>query len=129
MAPLSLVMALDGGLFVLISVIVLVAPNPQPGLRNKLEPSALEPFEDTRRLLGAMFLASGLLLLIFAFGVADRQTLLLVVGARLVSFAIVAIINVKQLRRRMWKAPPLAILCTIWAVLAVAYTAIATLTP
>ena len=114
-------MDVDGVLFVAIGLVVLATPNPQPALSRPLDPAALRPFEDTRRLLAAMFLASGLLVLVVGLHVTDPRTLLWVSGARLLSFAVVAAVNVSQLRRGDWKRPPLAFLIGTWLVLGVLY--------
>ena len=111
----------DGMLFVAIGLIVLAIPNPQPALSRPLDPAALRPFEDTRRLLAAMFLSSGLLVLMVGLGVTEPRTLRWVSGARLLSFAVVAAVNVSQLRRRDWKRPPLFFLLGTWLVLGALY--------
>ena len=118
---LKLLMDADGVLFVAIGLVVLAKPNPQPALSRPLDPAALRPFEDTRRLLAAMFLGSGLLVLIVGLAVAEPRTLLWVSGARLVSFAVVAAVNVSQLRRRDWKRPPLVFLLGTWLVIGALY--------
>ena len=114
-------MDVDGALFVAIGLLVLATPNPQPALSRPLDPAALRPFEDTRRLLAAMFLGSGLLVLIVGLGVTEPRTLRWVSGARLVSFAVVAAVNVSQVRRRDWKRPPLVFLLGTWLVLGALY--------
>ena len=118
---LKLLMEADGAMFVAIGLLVLATPNPQPALSRPLDPGALRPFEDTRRLLAAMFLASGLLVLAVGLGVTEPRALLWVCGARLVSFAVVAAVNVSQLRRGDWKRAPLAFLLATWLVLGALY--------
>ena len=118
---LKMLMDVDGAMFVAIGLLVIATPNPQPALARPLDPAALRPFEDTRRLLGAMFLASGLLMLVVGLEVTEARTLLWVCGARLVSFAVVAAVNVSQVRRGDWKRPPLAFLLGTWLVLGALY--------
>lgn len=121
MSALSILVLTDGLLFTLIGLIVLAFPDPQPALTLRLDPAVKEPFEDTRRLLAAMFLASGLVLAAVSLAGADRSTLLWIAGARVASFAVVAAINLRQLSGGIWKAPPLILLCTIWALLGLGY--------
>ncbi len=118
---LNVLMDVDGAMFVAIGLLVMATPNPQPALSRPLDPAALRPFEDTRRLLAAMFLASGLLVLVVGLEVTEPRTLLWVSGARLVSFAIVAVVNVSQVRRGNWKRPPLVVLLSTWLVLGALY--------
>ncbi len=55
-------MLLDGFLFVLIGIIVLINPSPQTTLKIPVNEVALPPFQDTRRLLASQFITSGLLI-------------------------------------------------------------------
>ena len=71
---LKMLMDVDGAMFVAIGLLVIATPNPQPALARPLDPAALRPFEDTRRLLGAMFLASGLLMLVVGLEVTEART-------------------------------------------------------
>jgi hypothetical protein len=121
---LSSLMTLDGALFALIALMVLVTPSPQPALVRPVDDDALGPFMDTRRLLAAMFLASGLLMLIIGRYVADPRALVLVARARIVSFLLVAAVNVAQLRGGRWKRPPLLFLLGAWIALCASYTAL-----
>ena len=123
--PLRLLLDLDGSMFIAIGLVVLAMPNPQPALSHPLDPAALRPFEDTRRLLAAMFLGSGLLVLVAGLEVTDPRTLRWLSGARLVSFAVTAAINVSQLRRGDWKRPPLLFLVGIWLTFGVLYSVLA----
>jgi hypothetical protein len=119
--PLNVLMEVDGAMFVAIGLLVLVIPDPRPALLHPLDPAALRPFEDTRRLLAAMFLGSGLLVLVVGLGVTEPGTLFRVSLARLLSFAVVAAVNVSQLRGRDWKRPPLLLLLGAWLVLGALY--------
>ena len=118
---LSLLMTVDGGLFVLIALVVFAAPNPQPALVRPLDADAVRPFEDTRRLLAAMFFASGCLVFACGWTATERRVFAWVSCARLASFAAVAAINVSQLRGGHWKRPPLFLLLGVWFVLASLY--------
>lgn len=46
---------IDGYIFLLIGLIVLIIPSPQPGLVKKVNEEDLLPFLQTRRLLASMF--------------------------------------------------------------------------
>jgi hypothetical protein len=118
-------MIFDGALFIAVAMVVFVSPSPQPALVRQVEADSLPPFEDTRRLLASMFFASGLLLVLFGRAVHDPQTLRWVAWARLVTFAIVAAVNVAQLRGRHWKRGPLFGLLSAWAVLGTLYAVLA----
>ena len=118
---LKVLMDVDGVLFVVVGLVVLAMPNPQPALSRPLDPAALRPFEDTRRLLAAMFLGSGLVVLVVGLAVTEPRALLWVSRARLAAFAVVAAVNVSQLRRSDWKRPPLVVLLCVWLVLGALY--------
>lgn len=117
-------MTLDGALFTLIALVVLATPSPQPALVRPVDDDALGPFMDTRRLLAAMFLASGLLLVIVGREVTEPRVLAHVAWVRIVSFLVVATVNIAQLRGGRWKRPPLMVLLAVWTVLVTAYTAL-----
>lgn len=117
-------MTLDGALFTLIALVVLATPSPQPALVRPVDDDALGPFMDTRRLLAAMFLASGLLLVIVGREVTEPRVLAHVTWVRIVSFVVVATVNIAQLRGGRWKRPPLMVLLAVWTVLVTAYTAL-----
>jgi hypothetical protein len=66
---------IDGFTFLLIGIIVLIIPSPQPGLTKKVNEEDLLPFSQTRRLLASMFIASALLLIVVGRSVTDPEIL------------------------------------------------------
>ncbi len=121
LATLPHCMTLDGGLFVFIGLIVLLAPSPQPALTTPVDEVALGPFKDTRRLLASQFVAVGLMLFMLGWFVRDMQVLrvaaLLLVGSLLLVIAI----NLSQLRHGSWKPQPLYFLIGIFTVFSLTY--------
>lgn len=111
----------DGYAFLVIGLIVLVFPSPQPGLAKPVNPDDLPPFAQTRRLLAAMFIASALLLIVIGRNVTDHGTLRAVGLARLVSFALVIVLNILQLRSKRWKAAPLVVLVALFTLFSAGY--------
>lgn len=111
----------DGYLFLLIGMIVLITPSPQPGLTKKVNEEDLLPFSQTRRLLASMFIASALLLIIVGHSVQDYDTLQKVGVARVLSFALVIAINANQFKSKRWKPAPLIVLMTLFGLMSIAY--------
>lgn len=72
---INIFIQLDGYTFLLIGIIVLIIPNPQPGLTKKVNEDDLLPFSQTRRLLASMFIASALLLIIIGQNVVNYEIL------------------------------------------------------
>ena len=105
---MSWLFLLDGSAFVLISLVVLATPSPQPALVRPLEEErALVPFKDTRRLLASQFLGNGLLALALGWGAPDAALERTAALARLVTILVVLVINASQLRGGYWKRAPL----------------------
>lgn len=105
MSPLFVV---DGAAFVLIGLVVLAVPSPQPALVQPVDVAvALRPFEHTRRLLASQFIGNGLFALLAGVWLADGAVLRLAAAARLATIALVLAINVTQLRSGAWKRAPL----------------------
>lgn len=111
----------DGFLFLLIGIIVLIIPSPQPGLTKKVNEDDLLPFSQTRRLLASMFIASALLLLVVGFYVADYQVLRNIGIVRVASFGLVIALNAKQYLSKRWKPAPLIALMSIFSLMSAAY--------
>lgn len=111
----------DGFAFLLIGIIVLIAPSPQPALSKPVNEDDLKPFLQTRRLLAAMFLASALLLIVIGRNVTDLETLKAVGLARIASFLLVIIINANQYKSKRWKAAPLLVLMSLFFVMSLVY--------
>lgn len=112
--------AVDGAAFVLIGLIVMAIPSPQPALVRPVDEAvALLPFEHTRRLLASQFIGNGLLALVLArvaetpnrFGAATR----------LATIALVIAVNGTQLRSGVWKRPPLYLIMTVLGAFALGY--------
>ena len=111
----------DGYIFLLIGLIVLIIPSPQPGLTKKVNEEDLLPFSQTRRLLASMFISSALLLIIIGYWVADYEALRLISVARVVSFALVIVLNAIQYKSNRWKPAPLIALMTFFYLLSLIY--------
>lgn len=111
----------DGYLFLLIGIIVLITPSPQPGLTKKVNEDDLLPFSQTRRLLASMFIASALLLIVIGHSVEDYEVLYKIGIARVISFALVIALNANQYQSKRWKSAPLVVLMTIFSLMSIAY--------
>lgn len=111
----------DGYAFLVIGLIVLAFPSPQPGLAKPVNAEDLQPFSQTRRLLAAMFIASALLLIVIGMNVTDSTVLREVGIARIASFVLVIGLNIVQLRSKRWKAPPLVVLISIFTLFIAGY--------
>jgi hypothetical protein len=111
----------DGYAFLVIGLIVLAIPSPQPGLTKPVSAEDLPPFSQTRRLLAAMFIASALLLIVIGRKVVDREILQEVGIARIASFVLVIVLNIIQLRSKRWKTAPLVALISIFALFTAGY--------
>ena len=108
---MNLLFKIDGAAFVLIGIIVLLVPSPQPALNLIVdEISALPPFKDTRRLLASQFFGNGLLALVFGYMVSDFNAERAAAFARLATLVVVLVINFYQLRGGYWKRLPLFII-------------------
>lgn len=118
---LNTFLQLDGGLFVLIGLVVLAIPSPQPGLTKKVNPEDLLPFSQTRRLLASMFIASGLLVLVVGRYGIDPEMLHAIARVRIASFALVIVLNLLQLQSKRWKAAPLLLLVSIFSLMSGVY--------
>lgn len=118
---ISTLIKVDGYLFLLIGIIVLITPSPQPGLTKKVSEEDLLPFSQTRRLLASMFIASALLLIVVGHGVEDYQVLRTIGMVRILSFVLVIALNANQYASKRWKAAPLIVLMTIFSLMSVAY--------
>jgi len=111
----------DGYVFLVIGLIVLAIPSPQPGLAKPVSAEDLQPFSQTRRLLASMFIASALLLVVIGRNVTDSTMLREVGIVRVASFALVIVLNIIQLRSKKWKAAPLIGLISIFTLLTAVY--------
>lgn len=112
---------IDGYTFLLIGIIVLIIPSPQPGLTKKVNEEDLLPFSQTRRLLASMFIASALLLIIIGRSVLDHEILRQISMARVASFALVIGLNLNQYHSKRWKPGPLIVLMTIFSSMSLIY--------
>lgn len=111
----------DGYTFLLIGIIVLITPSPQPGLSKPVNENDLLPFSQTRRLLASMFIASALLLIVIGRNITDIQTLKEISAVRILSFLLVIILNAIQFKSRRWKEKPLIVLMTLFSVMILIY--------
>jgi hypothetical protein len=117
---MNTLLVVDGASFVLIGLIVVAIPSPQPALVRAVDEAvALLPFVHTRRLLASQFIGNGLQALVLAS--AQGSSLRLAAAARLVTIALVLAINGAQLRSGVWKRPPLYLIIAVLAVFAIGY--------
>ncbi len=112
---------LDGSLFLLIGLIVLVFPSPQPALTRPVSTDDLLPISQTRQLLAAMFISSGMLLIVIGRHVTDLATLQGIGYARIIAFALVICLNALQFRSRRWKSAPLVALMSLFSAMSLVY--------
>lgn len=111
----------DGYAFLIIGIIVLISPSPQPGLSKPVNENDLLPFSQTRRLLASMFIASALLLIVIGRNVTDLETLKEISVARIGSFLLVIILNAVQYKSKRWKPGPLLGLITLFSIMSLIY--------
>lgn len=111
----------DGFIFLIMGLIVLIIPSPQPGLTKKVSEEDLLPFSQTRMLLASMFIASSLLLLVIGYKINDMSILKAVSIVRMLSFILVILLNLFQLKSKRWKAAPLIVLISIFSLLSLCY--------
>lgn len=111
----------DGYAFLLIGIIVLLLPSPQPGLSIPVNENDLLPFAQTRRLLAAMFIASALLLIVIGRNITDLETLKEISIVRIASFLLVIILNAIQYKSKRWKPAPLIGLMTLFSIMSLFY--------
>lgn len=111
----------DGFLFLLIGIIVLIIPSPQPGLTKKVNDEDLLPFSQTRRLLASMFIAAALLLIVIGYSIEEFDVLRRIAIVRIISFGLVIGLNANQYISKRWKPAPLIALMTIFSVMSIAY--------
>lgn len=112
---------IDAYLFLLIGIIVLIIPSPQPGLTKKVNEEDLLPFSQTRRLLASMFIASALLLIVVGHCVVEPDILRKIGMVRVASFALVIALNANQYQSKRWKPMPLIVLMTVFSLMSIAY--------
>lgn len=111
----------DGYAFLIIGIIVLISPSPQPGLSKPVNETDLLPFSHTRRLLASMFIASALLLIIIGRNITNLETLKEVSIVRIASFALVIILNAVQFKSKRWKLAPLIGLISLFTIMSLIY--------
>lgn len=121
MTALSWLLVVDGAAFVVIGLVVLAIPSPQPALTRELDAAAVRPFSDTRRLLASQFVGAGVLALVIGSLVHDVATERVAALARVATLVVVMAINVAQLRSGDWKPGPLRSLLVVFALLCLAY--------
>lgn len=112
---------IDGYTFLLIGLIVLIIPSPQPGLTKKVNEEDLLPFSQTRRLLASMFIASALLLIVIGRSLTDHEILRQISIVRVASFGLVIGLNANQYKSKRWKSAPLIALMTIFSLMSLIY--------
>ena len=119
---MNILFTIDGAAFVLIGLVVLTIPSPQPALVLPVDAErALGPFIQTRRLLASQFIGNGLFALIVGLAAPGLEVVRLAAAARLATIAIVLIINLTQLRSGAWKRPPLYFIGATLALFALGY--------
>lgn len=118
---INIFIQIDGYTFLLIGIIVLLIPSPQPGLTKKVNEEDLLPFSQTRRLLASMFIASALLLIIIGRNVIDYDILRKISMVRVAAFTLVIALNANQYQSKRWKPTPLIVLITIFSLMSLTY--------
>jgi hypothetical protein len=118
---MSWLFVVDGSLFVLIGLVVLATPSPQPALVRPVDDVALQPFKETRRLLASQFIGNGLWALVFGLAVTDPSSQRLASLARVGTIALVLVINTAQLAKGAWKKPPLYVVTASLGCIALGY--------
>ena len=118
---INIFIQIDGYTFLLIGIIVLIIPSPQPGLTKKVNEEDLLPFSQTRRLLASMFIASALLLIVIGRNVVNNEILRQISIVRVASFALVIGLNANQYQSKRWKPSPLIVLMTIFSLMSLTY--------
>lgn len=111
----------DGYAFLIIGIIVLLSPSPQPGLAKPVNENDLLPFSQTRRLLASMFIASALLLIVIGRNINDLETLKEISVVRIASFLLVIILNAVQYKSKQWKPAPLIGLMSLFTLMSLIY--------
>ena len=111
----------DGYAFLIIGIIVLISPSPQPGLSKPVNEDDLLPFSQTRRLLASMFIASALSLIVIGRNITDLETLKEISIARIASFLLVIILNAVQYKSKRWKPAPLISLMSLFTIMSLIY--------
>lgn len=112
---------LDGYAFLIIGIIVLITPSPQPGLSKPVNEDDLLPFSQTRRLLASMFIASALLLIIIGRNISDVEILKLISVSRIASLLLVIFLNLIQYKSKRWKPVPLIVLMSMFSLMSLIY--------
>ena len=100
---INVLLDIDGAIFVLIGIVVIVNPSPQPTLVDQVDSRTIVPFEDTRRLVASQFIGNGLLAVLVGMRVHDVNTLKWAATARIAMLVTVIAVNASQLRRKAWK--------------------------
>ena len=118
---MHLLFTVDGALFVLIGLIVLIVPSPQPALVRPLDDLAIRPFKDTRRLLASQFIGNGLLALVIGLSATAPSLERAAAAGRVVTIAIVLGVNAAQLAGGAWKRAPLFVITGALSVVTAAY--------
>ena len=111
----------DGYAFLIIGIIVLISPSPQPGLSKPVNEDDLLPFSQTRRLLASMFVASALLLIVIGRNITELETLKEISIVRIASFLLVIILNAVQYKSKRWKSAPLIGLMSWFTIMSLIY--------
>lgn len=111
----------DGYAFLIIGIIVLISPSPQPGLAQPVNANDLEPFSQTRRLLASMFIASALILIVIGRNIEDIVILKEISIVRIISFILIIILNAIQYKSKRWKSVPLIGLMTFFTIMSLLY--------
>ncbi len=111
----------DGYAFLIIGIIVLISPSPQPGLSKPVNEPDLLPFSQTRRLLASMFITSALLLIVIGRNITNLEILKEISIVRIASFLLVIILNAVQYTSKRWKPAPLIALMALFTIMSLIY--------
>lgn len=98
------IMLIDGILFLLPGVYMLILPSPQKRLKEKVDSKvALPPFKDVRLLLGAAYSSMGFMMIMLGGLMNDKAELNNFSKFRAISLVIIVYALIMQMLRKKWK--------------------------
>lgn len=110
----------DGFIFVVVGIVVLIFPSASAS-SLPAQAGSLPHIEDTRRLLGAMYVPLGLLLLVFGGKTVNPASRNLAAKLRGLSLPLVTGVNILQVNNGNWKPESLYLYIVLFALMSLAY--------
>jgi hypothetical protein len=110
----------DGFIFFLVGIVVLISPSAS-GASLPAQAGSLPHVEDTRRLLAAMYVSLGLLLLVFAGKAVNPASRNLAAKLRGLSLPLVTGVNILQVNNGNWKPESLYLYIILFALMSLTY--------